>query len=87
MLYKTKESIYHIIVNRNPKCHSMISGEGIEYYWGCAKNYNRRLSLDKNKGNKTPQKVSYSSYQETNLPQIRFVFFLDMHENISLHTN
>ena len=37
----TRWYIFHIIVEHTPKCHPKISGEGIEYSWGCAKNYYR----------------------------------------------
>jgi hypothetical protein len=26
-------------VDRTPKCHCKLSGEGIKYSWGCAKNF------------------------------------------------
>ena len=26
-----------VVVDRTPKCHSEIAGEGVEYSWGCAK--------------------------------------------------
>ena len=32
-------------VDRTPKCHPEIAGEGIEYDWGCGKGYYRRLPL------------------------------------------
>ena len=44
---KIGEGKDHVIVNRTPKCHPKISGEGIEYYWGYENDYYRRLSLDK----------------------------------------
>jgi hypothetical protein len=28
-----------VMVDRTPKCHCELLGEGIEYSWGCAKNY------------------------------------------------
>jgi hypothetical protein len=34
------------LINRTPKCHPELAGEGIEYSWGCAKNYYRRLPLE-----------------------------------------
>ena len=40
----------HITVDQTPKCHPELAGEGIEYYWGCAKNFYRRLPLYENKG-------------------------------------
>ena len=44
-------------VDRTPKCHPEISGEGIEYDWGCAKGFYRRLSIS---GKKTKQKFRES---------------------------
>jgi hypothetical protein len=41
-----------VVVDRSPKCHAEIAGEGIEYSWGCAKNHYRRVLLDK-KGEET----------------------------------
>jgi hypothetical protein len=32
-------------VERTPKCHPEIAGEGIEYDWGCAKNVYRRAPI------------------------------------------
>jgi hypothetical protein len=37
-------------VDRTPKCHCELAGEGIEYAWGCAKNYYRRLLLEQKQG-------------------------------------
>jgi hypothetical protein len=34
-----------VIVDRTPKCHPELAGEGIEYSWGCAKNRYRQLPL------------------------------------------
>jgi hypothetical protein len=28
-----------VLVDRTPKCHCELAGEGIEYAWGCSKNY------------------------------------------------
>ena len=43
---------YHIIVGHTPKFHPKIYGEVVEYFWVYAKNYYRRLSLDKKKSKK-----------------------------------
>ena len=32
-------------VDRTPKCHPELAGEGIEYAWGCAKGFYRRIPL------------------------------------------
>ena len=34
-----------VIVDRTPKCHPEIAGEGIEYSWGAAKLFYRRLRI------------------------------------------
>ncbi len=34
-----------VIVDRTPKCHPELAGEGIEYSWGCAKNRYHQLPL------------------------------------------
>ena len=36
-----------LIVDRTPKCHPEMAGEGIEYSWGCAKNHYRNLPIAK----------------------------------------
>jgi hypothetical protein len=39
-----------ITVDRTPKCHPEIAGEGIEYSWGCGKNRYRRLPWNEKRG-------------------------------------
>jgi hypothetical protein len=39
-----------IMIDRTPKCHCELAGEGIEYAWGCAKNNYRRQPLKHKKG-------------------------------------
>ncbi len=41
-----------VLVDRTPKCHPELAGEGIEYSWGCAKNYYRRLPLEEKRKKK-----------------------------------
>ena len=41
------------IVIRSPKCHPEFAGEGIEYDWGCSKNFYRRLPILQKKGKET----------------------------------
>jgi hypothetical protein len=31
-----------ITIDQTPKCHCKLSGEGIKYSWGCAKNFYRQ---------------------------------------------
>jgi hypothetical protein len=38
-----------VLVDRTPKCHCELAGEGIEYSWGCSKNYYRSLPLKEKK--------------------------------------
>ncbi len=42
-----------VLVDCTPKCHCELAGEGIEYSWGCAKNYYRRLPLMEKKSKET----------------------------------
>ena len=39
-----------ILLDRTPKCHCKLAGEGIEHAWGCAKNRYRRQPLKDKKG-------------------------------------
>ena len=39
-----------ISMDRTPKCHCKLAGEGIEYAWGCAKNHYRRQPLKDKRG-------------------------------------
>ena len=41
------------IVDRTPKCHPEMAGEGIKYSWGCAKGFYRR---EKRSNKKTKEK-------------------------------
>jgi hypothetical protein len=38
-----------VTIDRTPKCHPEMAGEGIEYNWGCAKGYYRRLPIKRTK--------------------------------------
>ena len=76
----------HIIIVCTPRYHPELVGEGIEYSWGCENNYHSPLSLDKKKSYKN-KNVFNRKYQEITLPQIRFVYFVDVHRNIPLHKN
>ena len=38
--------LLEVIVNRTPKCHPEIAGEGIEYDWACAKLFYRHLKIE-----------------------------------------
>jgi len=49
-LLQTKGKEMGILVDRTPKCHCELAGEGIECSWGCAKNHYRRLPLAEKKG-------------------------------------
>ena len=37
-------------LDRSPKCHCELAGEGIEYTWGCENNYDQGMTKAKNKG-------------------------------------
>ena len=49
-LLQSMEQKMGISVDRTPKCHCELAGEGIEYSWGCAKNFYRTIELTKKKG-------------------------------------
>ena len=43
-----------VVIDRTPKCHCEMAGEGIEYYsWGCAKKKFRRLSITERRKKET----------------------------------
>jgi len=39
-----------VFVDRSPKCHCEIAGEGIEYSWALSKNHYRSILLDRKRG-------------------------------------
>ena len=39
-----------VLAVRTPKCHCELAGEGIEYSWGCAKNFYCWVTLKRKKG-------------------------------------
>ena len=50
MLLQSKGSALGVLVDHTPKCHCELAGEGIEYSWGCTKNFYRQQPLkDKRK--------------------------------------
>ena len=78
----------HNIINRNPKCHTRIPGEGIEYYYACTNNHNWWLSLYKNKSKKNIKKTAKEdiSRDKITTKQVH-ILYIYMHGNIALHTN
>ena len=65
----------HVVVDRTPKCHPELAGEGIEYSWGCAKNFYRRLPLEKKKGKDTFRKSVNEAISRDNLTTKRIRMF------------
>jgi hypothetical protein len=49
-MLQTKGQEMGMLVDRTPKCHCELAGEGIEYSWGCAKNLYRRQPLKTKRG-------------------------------------
>ncbi len=47
MMLQSMASKMGVSIERSPKCHCEIVGEGIEYSWACAKNHYRQILLDK----------------------------------------
>ena len=41
-----------VTIDRTPKCHPEMAGEGVEYAWGCAKQYYRSQPLLSKRGKK-----------------------------------
>ena len=65
-----------VVVDRTPKCHPELAGEGIEYCWGCAKGYYRRLPISKKRGKVNfKAAVKQSLSVETVLTKIRVRMF------------
>jgi hypothetical protein len=44
-MLQLKASKMGVFMDRTPKCHCELAGEGVEYIWGCAKNHYRRQPL------------------------------------------
>ena len=49
-MLQTKGRDMGMLVDRTPKCHCELVGEGIEYSWGCAKNLYWRQPLKMKRG-------------------------------------
>ena len=56
-LLQSMGRVMGVLVDRTPKCHCELAGEGIEYSWGCAKNSYRRVSLKQKRGKDNFRKV------------------------------
>jgi hypothetical protein len=52
-MLQVKAAEMGILLDRTPKCHCELAGEGIEYAWGCAKNFYRRQPLKDKRGTET----------------------------------
>ena len=64
-----------ITVNRTPKCHIELAGEGIEYSWGCANIFYKRLPLDENKGKDNFRQIFKKSTEKENLTTYQIRMF------------
>jgi hypothetical protein len=42
-----------VMIDRTPKCHCEMAGEGVEYSWGCAKNAYRAKPIGEKRGKET----------------------------------
>jgi hypothetical protein len=56
-----------VLVDRTPKCHCEMAGEGIEYAWGCAKNFYRRVALRRKRGKDNFRSVVRESMSTENV--------------------
>jgi hypothetical protein len=52
-LLQIKAAEMGFLLDRTPKCHCELAGEGIEYVWGCAKNHYRRQPMKDKRGTET----------------------------------
>ena len=50
-----------VFVDWIPKCHCELAGEGIKYSWGCAKNFDNRVSLKRKEGKENFRSVVQKS--------------------------
>ena len=64
-----------VMIDRTPKCHPELAGEGIEYSWGCAKNFYRRLPLREKKKKEMFMSSVRKSLAQAILNQDRIVKF------------
>ena len=53
-----------VIIDRRPKCHAELAGEGIEYTWGFAKNYYRRQPLESKRKKETFRALVRSCFSQ-----------------------
>ncbi len=58
-------------VDHSPKCHCELAGEGIEYAWGCTKDYYRWLLLEKKKGRDNFTASVRESISRNNVTRLR----------------
>ena len=52
MVEKMSNRPGQFFLDRSPKCHCELAGEGIEYAWGCSKNWYRDQPMSEKKGKK-----------------------------------
>ena len=64
-----------VLVDRTPKCHCELAGEGIEYAWGCAKNSYCRVSLSGKRGKESFRSVVRECISENVLTKTRIRHF------------
>ncbi|KAL7532560.1 hypothetical protein ACHAWF_008635 [Thalassiosira exigua] len=58
-------------IERSPKCHPEVAGEGIEYNWGCAKNAYRRYRLKEKKGKEKFRALVQECLSRDNMSLVR----------------
>ena len=69
-----------VMVDRTPKCHCELAGEGVEYSWGCAKNTYRHVPLKKKRGKENFRNVVCECMSKENVSTTEP--FLDGQERI-----
>ena len=58
-------------LDRSPKCHCELAGEGIEYAWGCSKNWYRNQTMSEKKGKKNFLALVQRSISREQLTTVR----------------
>ncbi len=63
------------LIDRTPKCHCELAGEGIEYSWGCAENEYHRQPLSAKKKKETFREMFRKSIAKDVLTKERVRLF------------
>ena len=86
-LLQTNARKMGVRIDRTPKCHAEIAGEGVEYTWGFGKNHFRRQPLDLKRKKETFRELVRNSLSPArSVPRNSFDPSPNVHETTSYHT-